>query len=84
MRLIWSNEKESLPATFGLELAHYLGYYFCKDFYKQDSENSITNLLSESNFHSFSGEINSLWLNDIGEKTIKDWRKNTGLKLNKQ
>jgi len=82
IRLIWSNEIESLPASCGLELVHYLGYHFSKDFNTQSRKSSIMNLLSSAGFLSFSGEINSFWLRDIDEKTIRDWERNTGLTYN--
>ena len=82
IRLIWSNHIEAVPASCGLELAHYLGYHFSKDFYKQTVQNSIMNLLSLAGFYSFSGEINSLWLREIDEETIKKWEDNTGLNYN--
>lgn len=82
IRLIWSNEIESVPASCGLELAHYLGYHFSKDFNKQSMQGSLMNLLSLAGFNSFSGEINSLWLKEINEETIVNWEKNTGLKYN--
>lgn len=81
VRIVWSNEPEALPATFGLELAHYLGYHFCKDYKKKETPKSLHNLLINAGYLNFYNKTNSLLTKEIDEKPIQDWEKNTGFRF---
>lgn len=81
VKIIWSNEPEALPATYGLELAHYLAYYFCKDYKKKESSNSLQNCLLNAGYVNFSNQTNSLLTKGFSDKIILDWEQNTGLKF---
>jgi len=80
IKIIWSNEPEALPATYGLEISHYLGYYFRTDYNKAYSEENLQNRLRKVGYIYHSSKMNSALLGDFSARSIQDWEKNTGLK----
>lgn len=76
--LYWRDESDASPAKEGLEIAHYLAYHFRKDFRKK-TKTCISKLLTESKYDYFQMDVTELLIQPINEKTIEDWKKNTGL-----
>ena len=80
VKVIWKNETEALPATHGLELAHYLGLHFWKDFKKPDNENSFVELMKKAGYMNYSANMNILLTKKMDTNLIQEWERNTGLK----
>jgi hypothetical protein len=81
IRIIWSNEPEALPATYGLDIAHYLSHYFRNDFKKTNSKGNMQNRLKDAGYIYHSSKMNSSLIRDFTMNSIQDWEKNTGLKF---